>query len=237
MIRCQAVEVLRLADIIPSHNLREVRQQANFNTWGVDFRPGKMPEALLIGDQSQDFSAPCWGFMAAHEALHSIATHYFEADDYHFILYNICEDSRINSCLRGMFEEMEHSYQAARQTILRRWGQEPLRLNSPISQVLQHLCYLNHLSRKDPTLPVDSPYFMEVTRIRDLFQMPENWPIIESTPDRFEKNRETSQRLIQLVQTHQPPSAVNSGEIRTLIQRMGYDLTLRLDRENQQISQ
>lgn len=237
MIRCEAAELLRLADLIPNHNLREAREQPNFNTWGVDFRPGKLPETLLIGDHSQDFSAPCWGFMAAHEALHSIATHYFEADDYHFILYNICEDWRINSCLRGMFEELEPGYHAARQTILRRWEKEPLRLKSPVSQVLQHLCYLNHLSGKKPTLPVDSAYLVEVIRIRDLFQMPENWPIIENASDRFEKNHETSQRLIHLIQKHQPPPAVNPGEIRTLIQRMGYDLTFRLDRENQQISQ
>lgn len=236
MIRCEAAELLHLADLIPDHNLRRVQEQPNFNTWGVDFRPNKLPETLLIGENSQDFGAPCWPFMAAHEALHSIATHFFASDDYHFFLYNICEDWRINSCLRGMFEELESSYQSARQAILRRWEREPLRLKSPVSQVLQHLCYLNHLCRKDPSLPLDSEYLLEVTRIRDQFQAPENWPLIESAPDRYERNRETSQRLIRLIQKHQPPSAVNPGEIRTLIQRMGFDLTFRLHRENQQIS-
>lgn len=100
MMRTDAI--LRLAGIIPEHNLKEVRSLPNYNTWGVDSQPGQLPSILYIGDGSRDFGASCWPFMAAHEGLHSIATHFLQADDYRFVLYNICEDWRINLCLRGV---------------------------------------------------------------------------------------------------------------------------------------
>ena len=95
--------ILRLAGIIPEHNLKEVQALASFNTWGVDSRPGRLPSILYIGEGSRDFGPPCWPFMAAHEAMHSIATFHLHADDYHFLLYNICEDWRVNECLLGVF--------------------------------------------------------------------------------------------------------------------------------------
>ena len=177
--------ILRLAGIVPEHNLKEVQALPNFNTWGVDSRPGQLPSILYIGEGSRDFGAPCWPFMAAHEAMHSIATLYLQTDDYRFVLYNICEDWRVNQCLLGMFyEKLNKSFKETRQTILRRWEKEPLKLKSPVSQVLQHLCYLNHLSEKEPTLPVSDAYLKEVLRIREQFGSAENWPLVPPRPER-----------------------------------------------------
>ena len=231
MMRTDAI--LRLAGIIPEHNLKEVRGLPNYNTWGVDSRPGQLPCILYIGDGSRDFGASCWPFMAAHEGLHSIATHFLQADDYRFVLYNICEDWRINLCLRGVFhDKLEKSFKEARQVILRRWEKEPMKLTSPVSQALQHLCYLNHLSARTPTVPVPDGYLRELLWIHEQFGGAENWPLVPANPDRLarhEENARISRRLLQLILDHQMPPNINPAEIRGLMIRMGYDLSFRLD--------
>ncbi len=224
--------ILRLAGLIPEHNLKEVRTLPDFNTWGVDSQPARLPSVLYIGEDSRDFGPPCWPFMAAHEGLHSIATHFLEADDYRFILYNICEDWRINACLRGIFhDKIEKSFKEARQVILRRWETSPLKLTSPVSQALQHLCYLNHLSERRPKAPAAHEYLQELLWIRDQFGSAENWPLVPANPDRHARAKENariSTRLTKLILQHQTPPHVNPAEIRELIIRMGYDLSFRL---------
>ena len=42
--------IRRLAGIVPEHNLKEVQALPNFNTWGVDSRPGQLPSILYIGE-------------------------------------------------------------------------------------------------------------------------------------------------------------------------------------------
>lgn len=230
--------ILRLAGLIPEHNLKEVRSFPNFNTWGVDSKPGRLPSILYIGEDSRDFGPPCWPFMAAHEGLHSIATHFLEADDYRFIVYNICEDWRINLCLRGIFHHrLEKSFKEARRVILRRWETNPLRLASPVSQALQHLCYLNHLSERTPNAPVSHAYLEELLWIRDQFGDAENWPLVPLNPDRLaraEENARISDRLMKLIVQHRPPHNIDPAEIRELISRMGYDLSFRLELAAQQ---
>jgi len=225
--------ILRLAGLIPEHNLKEVRSLPDFNTWGVDSRPGGLPSILYIGEGSRDFGPPCWPFMAAHEGLHSIATHFLEADDYRFILYNICEDWRINLSLRAIFhDKIEKSFKSARQVILRRWEKNPLKLTSPVSQALQHLCYLNHLSERKPKEPAPHDYLEELLWIRDQFGSAENWPLVPASPDRLargQENARVSGRLMKLIIQHQIPPHINPAEIRELIIRMGYDLSFRLD--------
>ena len=226
MIASEAI--LRLAGIIPEHNLKEVQALPDFNTWGVDSRPGQLPSILYIGDGSRDFGTPCWPFMAAHEGMHSIATHYLQTDDYRFVLYNICEDWRVNQCLLGMFsEKLNKSFKETRQTILRRWEKQPLKLESPVSQVLQHLCYLNHLSEKEPDLPASNDYLKEVLRIREQFGSAENWPLVPPNPDRlarYEENVRISRRLTKLILDHRVPPNVNPAELRAIMVRTGYDL-------------
>ena len=221
--------ILRLASIVPEHNLREVQPLPHFRTWGVDSRPGQLPNILYIGQGSRDLGPPCWPFMAAHEAMHSIATFYLQADDYRFVLYNICEDWRVNQCLLGMFrEKLAKSFQETRQTILRRWEKESLKLRSPVSQVLQHLCYLNHLSEKKPVLPVSNHYFSEILRIREQFGSAENWPLVPPNPNREERCRENARIsgwLMKLILRHRVPPGVNSSELRALLARAGYDLS------------
>lgn len=225
--------ILRLAGLIPEHNLKEVRCLPNFNTWGVDSQAGRLPSILYIGEASRDFGPPCWPFMAAHEGLHSVATHFLEADDYRFILYNICEDWRINLCLRGIFhDKIEKSFREARQVILRRWETNPLKLASPVSQTLQHLCYLNHLSEREPNGAVSHGYLEELLWIRDQFGSVENWPLVPANPDRLaraEENTRISQKLMTLILQHQAPPNIDPAEIRELLSRMGYDLSFRLD--------
>lgn len=224
--------ILRLAGLIPEHNLKEIQSLPDFNTWGVDSQPGRLPSILYIGEDSRDFGAPCWPFMAAHEGLHSIATHFLEADDYRFILYNVCEDWRINLCLRGIFhDKIEKSFKESRQVILRRWEKEPLKLTSPVSQALQHLCYLNHLSEKKPATSVPLGYLQELLWIRAQFGSTENWPLVPAYPDRLargEENARISRRLMKLILQHQTPPNINPAEIRELIIRLGYDLSFRL---------
>ncbi len=225
--------ILRLAGLIPEHNLKEVRSLPDFNTWGVDSQPSRLPSILYIGEDSRDFGPPCWPFMAAHEGLHSIATHFLEADDYRFILYNICEDWRVNLCLRGVFHDrIEKSFKEARHVILRRWETNPLKLTSPVSQALQHLCYLNHLSERKPNSGVSHSYLQELLWIRDQFGNAENWPLVAADPDglaRAEENWRISQKLTKLIMQHRAPPNVDPDEIRELIVRMGYDLSFRLD--------
>lgn len=225
--------ILRLAGLVPDHNLKSVQNLPDFNTWGVDSQPGRLPSILYIGDGSRDFGAPCWPFMAAHEGLHSIATHFLQTDDYRFLIYNICEDWRINRCLRGIFgERLEKSFQEVRQAILRRWEKQPLRLKSPVSQTLQHLCYLNHLAERKPAAVVPSGYLRELLWLREQFGNAENWPLVPACPDPFsrhEENTRISGRLMKLILGHQPPPQVNPVEIRELIIRLGYDLTFRLN--------
>ncbi len=225
--------ILRLAGLIPEHNLREVRSLPDFNTWGVDSQPGRLPSILYIGEDSRDFGPPCWPFMAAHEGLHSVATHFLEADDYRFTLYNICEDWRINVCLRGVFhDKIEKSFKEARQVILRRWETKPLKLTSPVSEALQHLCYLNHLSERRPNSGISHSYLQELLWIRDQFGNAENWPLVAADPDRrarAEENSRISQNLTKLILEHRAPPNVDPAEIREFIVRMGYDLSFRLD--------
>lgn len=225
--------ILRLACLIPEHNLKEIQSLPDFNTWGVDSQPGRLPSILYVGEGSRDFGPPCWPFMAAHEGLHSIATHFLEADDYRFILYNICEDWRINLCLRGIFhDKIEKSLKEARQVILRRWEKNPLRLTSPVSQALQHLCYLNHLSGRKPNASVPSGYLQELLWIRDQFSSAENWPLVPANPNRLARDQENARisgRLMKLILQHQMPPHINPAEIRELMIRMGYDLSFRLD--------
>ena len=223
--------ILRLAGIIPEHNLKEVRALANFNTWGVDSRPGQLPSILYIGEGSRDFGPPCWPFMAAHEAMHSIATFHLHTDDYHFLLYNICEDWRVNECLLGVFDEkLAKSFRETRLAILRRWEKEPLKLKSPVSQVLQHLCYLNHLSAKGPRLNASNDYLKEVLRIREEFGSAENWPLVPPNPDRFEREQENERigkRLARIILGHRLPPRICPAELRVLMVRAGYDLSFR----------
>lgn len=230
--------ILRLAGLIPEQNLREVQSLAGFNTWGVDSRPDHLPSILYVGDNSRDFGPPCWPFMAAHEGLHSIATHFLEADDYRFVLYNICEDWRINVCLRGIFhDKIEKSFKEARRVILRRWETTPLKLTSPVSQALQHLCYLNHLSERQPSASVPHSYLQELLWIREQFGSAENWPLVPANPNRLaraEENARISERLMDLILRHQAPPNINPAEIRELIIRMGYDLSFRLNLAAQQ---
>ncbi len=225
--------ILRLAGLIPEHNLKEVRSLPDFNTWGVDSQPVQLPSILYIGEGSRDFGPPCWPFMAAHEGLHSIATHFLEADDYRFILYNICEDWRINVCLGGIFhDKLDKSFKEARRVILRRWETNPLKLTSPVSQALQHLCYLNHLSERKPNASVPHSYLEELLWIRDQFGRAENWPLVPANPNRLgraEENARINERLMKLILQHQLPAHINLAEIRELITRMGYDLSFRLD--------
>ena len=220
--------IRRLAGIVPEHNLKEVQALPNFNTWGVDSRPGQLPSILYVGEGSREFGAPCWPFMAAHEAMHSIATFYLPADDYRFVLYNICEDWRVNQCLLGIFyEPLNKSFKETRQTILRRWEKEPLKLKSPVSQVLQHLCYLNHLSGKEATLPVSDVYLKEVLGIREQFGSAENWPLVPPDPNRSardEENARISRRLTKLILDHRVPPDVSPAELRAIMVRTGYDL-------------
>jgi hypothetical protein len=230
--------ILRLAALIPEQNLKGVRSLSDFNTWGVDSRPGQLPSILYIGEGSRDFGPPCWPFMAAHEGLHSIATHFLETDDYRFVLYNICEDWRINVCLRGVFhDKIEKSFKDARRVILRRWETARLKLASPVSQTLQHLCYLNHLPERQPSASIPHSYLQELLWIRDQFGSAENWPLVPADPDRLARDAENariSERLMNLIRRHQMPPHVNPGEIRELIVRMGYDLSFRLNLAAQQ---
>ena len=230
--------ILRLAGLIPEHNLKEVRSLSDFNTWGVDSQSGRLSSVLYIGEDSRDFGPLCWPFMAAHEGLHSIATYFLEADDYHFILYNICEDWRINVCLRGVFhDKIERSFWEARRVILRRWETHPLKLTSPVSQALQHLCYLNHLSERRPNSGVSHRYLQELLWIRDQFGTAENWPLVAADPDRLaraEENARISERQMNLILRHQAPPNINPAEIRELMIRMGYDLSFRLNLAAQQ---
>jgi hypothetical protein len=225
--------ILRLAGMIPQHNLREVRGLRGFNTWGVDSQPGQMPTVLYVGDDSREFGPPCWPFMAAHEGLHSIATQFLETDDYRFILYNICEDWRINAALRGIFHDrMAQSYRETRSVILRRWQKDPFKLLSPASQALQHLCYLNHLPECKPKETLPSGYLEELLWIRDQFGHVDNWPLVPATPScpaRASANARISERLIRLIREHCPPRDINPVELRELLCRMGYDLSFRLD--------
>lgn len=230
--------ILRLAGLVPEQNLKEVRSLPNFNTWGVDSQPDRLPSILYVGEGSRDFGPPCWPFMAAHEGLHSIATHFLEADDYRFILYNICEDWRINLCLRSIFhDKIEKSFKEARKVILRRWETTPLKLASPVSQALQNLCYLNHLSERKPNTLIAHSYLQELLWIRDRFGSAENWPLVPANPDRLARageNARISERLMKLILQHQMPPHINPAEIRELIIRMGYDLSFRLDLAAQQ---
>jgi hypothetical protein len=225
--------ILRLAGLIPEHNLKEVRSLPGFNTWGVDSQPDRLPSILYIGEDSRDFGPPCWPFMAAHEGLHSVATHFLEADDYRFILYNICEDWRVNVCLRGVFhEKIEKSFKEARQVILRRWETNPLKLTSPVSHALQHLCYLNHLSQRKPNVSIPHSYLQELLWMRDQFGSVESWPLVPDEPDRLaraEENERICQKLMKLILQHRAPPDVDPAEIRALLIRMGYDLSFRLD--------
>lgn len=230
--------ILRLAALIPEHHLQEVRSLADFNTWGVDSQPGRLPSILYIGEGSREFGPPCWPFMAAHEGLHSIATHFLDADDYRFVLYNICEDWRINACLSGVFhDQIEKGLKEARRVILRRWETMPLKLTSPVSQALQHLCYLNHLPERRRNASIPHRYLQELLWIRDQFGSAENWPLVPANPDRLaraEENARISDRLMKLILRHQAPAPINPVEIRELMIRMGYDLSFRLDLAAQQ---
>ena len=221
-------DLLSLASIIEGHNLREVRERKDFATWGVDFVPGTMPSILWVGEQSTDFTPDCWPFMAAHEALHSISTVYGELTDYQFLLFNICEDWRINQCLMGMFEEMRKSYEPTRQVILQRWQRKPLALKSPVSQALQHICYLNHMYTPRQQMPAAAnDYLSEILWLRDLFGQQGNWPLVPNDSDRQALNTAKCTELLAFVQRKQTPRDVNIGEIRKLISRFGYDLSFK----------
>jgi hypothetical protein len=247
MIRFDQSELLQLAAAIPHHNLREVRELPGFNTWGVDFLPQERPSILWVGADSGDFNPKCWPFMAAHEALHSIATSYAELDDYQFLLYNILEDWRINQCLLGVFgKQLQKSYDELRLAILRRWQREPLKLRSPVSQALQHVCYLNHLSHTAaPTLPQAGAFLTEIMWLRNEFADCNNWPVIwyttakthagrteeAWTPEHLLKrddcNRRTSDKLLEMLKRRRKPKEISVDEIRLLIARMGYDLSFK----------
>ena len=228
MIHWDAKELLRLANIVPGHYLREVRELPDFDSWGVDYRPGSWPDVLWIGDGSHDFNSKCYPFMAAHEALHSISTLYTDLDDYQFFLYNICEDWRVNTCLLGIYgRDLQESYDALRQVVLRRWQSKPLQLKSPISIALQHLCYLNHAFSPKTTVPEGAnDYFQEMLFLRQQFGDEENWPLVKNDPDRGAVNTETYRRLLNKIKGKKAPRDINIDEIRKLIHQMGYDITL-----------
>ena len=219
--------LLSLANIVPGHNLREVRELQGFDSWGVDYKPGSWPDVLWIGDGSNDFNSKCYPFMAAHEALHSIATLYTEFDDYQFFLYNICEDWRVNTCLLGIYGDLAESYGALKKVVLRRWQSKPLQLKSPISIDLQHLCYMNHMFSPKASVPESAnDYFQEMLFLREEFGDPDNWPLVTNDPDRGAVNHETDRRLLHKIKGKKKPRNINIEEIRKLIHQMGYDLTL-----------
>lgn len=105
MLKYDNSALLHFADVIEGHSLKSVRDLPGYNTWGVEIRPEGRPDALLIGENAREFGMDCWPFMAAHEGLHSMATFYFEGSEYLYLLYNICEDWRMNRFLRGVFGE------------------------------------------------------------------------------------------------------------------------------------
>ena len=221
----QDSRILSLADLIPNHNLKGVCEVKKFDTWAVDYKPDTWPQTLWMGDGSLDFNVKCWPFMAAHEALHSISTDYTLLDDYQFLLYNICEDWRMNSCLLGIFGELNESYDAMRAVILKRWQSKPLQLKSPLSIALQHLCYLNFVISPKIVIPDSAEdYFLEMTHLRSEFAKESNWPIIQDQPDRPRINREKSLELLDKIKAKKAPNKINVGDIKNLIRRMGYDI-------------
>jgi len=220
-------KLLEHARIIPKHHLSRVIELPGFDTWGVDYKKEGWPEILWVGSGSRDFDTRCWPFMVAHEALHSVATFYTDLDDYQFLLYNICEDWRINSCLLGVFPDLQASYESLKEVIIRRWKGNPVGLKSPISKALQHLCYLNHtFDPKDQIPEAAENYFQEMLHLRNEFGKEENWPLVKAYPDRDSTNKDTYLRLLELLKTKKAPKSVNLDEIKRLIHRMGFDLTL-----------
>ena len=184
MFKVDPSRLLRFADLIPGHSLKHVKDLPGYNTWGVEIRPEGRPDTLLIGENGREFGMECWPFMAAHEALHSMATYFLDGSEYHYLLYNICEDWRMNRFLLGTLGgDLDQSYQAMRRVILKRWEQNPIVLRSPVSQFLQHLCYMNHLVQKKPTVDVQTGYMEEILAIRDQFGHTRNWPLPERKSD------------------------------------------------------
>jgi hypothetical protein len=224
-MRVNSRELLRLANIIPKHNLKEVRVHKDFDTWGVDYTPGTWPSVLWVGDHSEDFHSKCWPFLAAHEALHTISTQYADMDDYQFFLYNVCEDWRVNTCLLGVFGELKDSYEAAREVILRRWRQAPIQQKSPISAALQHICYLNHTYTPKAEISEQAEDFLqEILFLRSQFADENNWPLLQPDRDRGDVNKATYEKLMEMIKAKKAPRGINIDELRRLIRRMGYDL-------------
>jgi hypothetical protein len=221
--------LLKFADIVPGHHLRTVRELPGFDSWGVDYKPGSWPDVLWIGDGSTDFNSKCHPFMAAHEGLHSIATLYTDLDDYQFFLYNICEDWRVNTCLLGIYgdREIQDSYTALKQVVLRRWQSQPLQLKSPISIALQHLCYMNHMYSPKAAVPEHAnDYFQEMLFLRQQFGLEDNWPLVKNDPDRGAVNTEKSRQLLEKIKAKKAPRSINIEEIKKLIHLLGYDVAL-----------
>ena len=222
-----AQNLLQHARIIPRHHLNRVEELPGFDTWGVDYKKDGWPEVLWIGTGSRDFDPKCWPFMVAHEALHSVSTLYDDLDDYQFLLYNICEDWRINSCLLGVFPDLNYSYESLREVIIRRWKNNPVALKSPVSKALQHLCYLNHTFNPKETVPESAEtYLQEMMYLRGEFGNEDNWPLVKDDKDRDAINKETYRRLIEKIKGKKAPKSINLDEIRKLIHKMGYDLDL-----------
>ncbi len=225
MMHFDSKRLLSLAGVVPGHHLREVRELPGFDSWGVDYKPGSWPDVLWIGHGSGDFTPQCYPFMAAHEAMHSIATVYVPLNTYQFFLYNICEDWRVNSCILGIYGELAESYKGLKEVVLRRWQSEPLRLKSPVSLALQHLCYMNHLFTPKTPLPENvNDYLQQMLFLRELFGNEDTWPLVKDDPDRGAINRKVSLGLIERIKQQKAPRNVNLEEIKKLIRRMGYDL-------------
>lgn len=215
---------LTYANRVPGHHLNQVEFRNSFDTWGVILAPDARPSTLVIGRESREFGRACWPFMAVHEAIHSVGTPFFDADDYRFLLFNILEDWRINTCARARYPDLESSFLQMRRVIFNRWESRPIVLKSPVSQILQHLCYLNHVAQKLPTAPVNTSYVRQVLSLRETFGCPENWPVVDDTPDRETCNHERGERLLRLLEEHRTPPQIAPVEIRQLLLRCGYDL-------------
>lgn len=228
-MHCDFEAVLQNASSIPAHYLKQVRYLPAFDSWGIGIEEGKRPETLFIGENSGDFTPPCWSFMSCHEAVHSIGTFFFDADDYLFFLFNIFEDWRINQSVLAYRPELKESFKATRSVIIRRWNNDTTVYQSPLSRLLQGLCYMNHLERFEAVKPkagVAQDFFDAVMAIRVLFGDSENWPQIEPSPDREKVNQQISLKLMNTLRGLQKPPNINAREILRLIHKNGYDMTI-----------
>ena len=218
-------ELLRFAQLIPEQNLQQVVLYDHFNSWGVEYRIKGFPNVMVIGTESDDFTAPCYPFMAAHEGLHSISSvgagMAITDNAYLFLLYNIFEDARINGALLQQFTHLSSSYQATRQVIIMRWTNKPLYFESPLSRLLQYLCYLNHIPAIQKPPAVDRNLLEQLWQVRQQIIAPENQPLINRCINRDVENRIRSNRVVELIQKQKIPSNLNLHDMNLMFRAYG----------------